>query len=122
MDLSNLKILICDDSDLFRVQIKKCVLGFGCKQIIEAYDGENAIEMYKNNAPDVVFMDIVMPNKDGLQALEEILEIDKSAKVIMISSVGTQNYIKTAIEKGAINFLQKPIEPTKIEKVIKGIL
>lgn len=122
MDLSNIKILICDDSILFRRQIKECVLTFGCKQVFEANDGEAAVSLYNEYKPDLIFMDIIMPIKDGLQALIEILNINNEAKVIMISSVGTQNYIKSAIEAGAIDFLQKPIEPEKVRKIIKSAL
>ena len=123
MELSNKKILICDDSILFRKQIKDCVNAFlRCSEVYEAIDGNMAVSLYKEYKPDLVFMDIIMPNKDGISALTEILEFDNKAKVIMISSVGTQSYIKTAIETGAKNFLQKPIEPESVGKVIKSVL
>ena len=123
MELTNKKILICDDSILFRKQIKECVeTFFRPVEVYEAVDGNMAVSSYKQYTPDLVFMDIIMPNKDGISALADILEFDSNAKVIMISSVGTQSYIKTAIETGAKNFLQKPIEPECVEKIIKIVL
>jgi len=89
--------------------------------VLEASDGEQAVAQYMDKKPDLVFMDIVMPKKNGVEALKEILSFDKSAKVVIVSSVGTQGNLKEAIEAGAYDFLQKPISDDSVIKIIKGI-
>lgn len=124
MDFGKLKFLICDDSIISRKKIKDCLINLGVidVNIFEASDGEEAVFLYKENNPDLVFMDIIMPKKEGVAALEEIMEINSSAKVIMASSVGTQAYLTKAIELGANSFLQKPIEPSQVVKVVLSVL
>lgn len=122
MNLANVSFLICDDSILSRKKLKDFVKAFGSTEIYEAADGINAVDMYKEYKPDIVFMDIIMPKKEGVDALKEILEINPDAKVVMASSVGTQSYLKKAIELGASNFLQKPIDFVQIEKILNGLL
>ena len=122
MNINELKVLISDDSILSRKKLKDCMMSFGCTEVYEATDGEEAIAQYEANKPDIVFMDIVMPKKDGIEALKGILEIDSNAKVIMASSVGTQSYLKDAIKAGATDFLQKPIDPEQVKKLLQSIL
>ena len=122
MNINELKVLISDDSILSRKKLKDCIMSFGCTEVYEATDGEEAIAQYEANKPDIVFMDIVMPKKDGIEALKGILEIDSNAKVIMASSVGTQSYLKDAIKAGATDFLQKPIDPEQVKKLLQSIL
>ena len=121
MDCELLKVLICDDSILVRKKMKDTLSKAGVNTIIEAVDGEQAVEKYKSELPDIVFMDIVMPKKTGVEALKEILSINRSAKVVIASSVGTQGNLKEAIEAGAYDFLQKPISDECIIKVLKGL-
>ena len=118
MNISELKILVCDDSILARKKLKDYIISLGCTEVFEAADGEEAIAQYEVNKPDIIFMDIVMPKKDGIEALKGILEINPSAKVIMASSVGTQSYLKDAIKAGATDFLQKPLDPEQVKKLI----
>lgn len=122
MNINELKVLISDDSILSRKKLKDCIMSFGCTEVYEAADGEEAIAQYEANKPDIVFMDIVMPKKDGIESLKGILEIDSNAKVIMASSVGTQSYLKDAIKAGATDFLQKPIDPEQVKKLLQSIL
>lgn len=121
MNINELKVLVSDDSILSRKKLKDCIISFGCEEVFEAADGEEAIAQYESHKPDVVFMDIVMPKKDGIEALKGILEIDPNAKVIMASSVGTQSYLKDAIKAGATDFLQKPIDPEQVKKLLNSI-
>lgn len=93
----------------------------GAVDVYEAGDGEQAVELYKEHNPELVFMDIIMPKKEGIAALEEIMQINPKAKVVMASSVGTQNYLTKAIELGANTFLQKPIEPSQVVKIVLSI-
>lgn len=122
MNINELKVLVSDDSILSRKKLKDCIMSFGCTEVYEAADGEEAIAQYEANKPDIVFMDIVMPKKDGIEALKGILEIDSNAKIIMASSVGTQSYLKDAIKAGATDFLQKPIDPEQVKKLLQSIL
>ncbi len=121
MKMSELKILICDDSVFARKNFKNSVMKMGINTIFEAADGQQAIDLYKEQKPDLVFMDIVMPKVTGISAVKQILEFDKNAKIVMASSVGTQNYLKDAINAGAYEFLQKPIDPAMVLKIINTI-
>lgn len=122
MSINDGKILICDDSILARKQIKDIIATIGTPTIFEASDGESAIELYKENKPNLVFLDIVMPKKDGNIAIDEIMDYDKNAKIIIVSSVGTQSQLKCALEAGATDFIQKPINKEHIIEVVNKYL
>ena len=124
MDMSEniLKILICDDSMLMRKKLKGSLKLCGSFAIFEATDGQRAIDIYKENKPNLVFMDIVMPVKDGIQAVLEIKSFDENAKIIMASSSGTKDNLKRAIKAGAFDFIQKPWEQEQITKIINNVL
>ena len=117
--LDNFKVLICDDSILARKQLKDIVSSLGNPTFIEATDGQDAIDKYKENNPDIVFLDIVMPKKDGHLAIEEIIEYDPNATIIIASSVGTQSQLKCALKAGAKDFIQKPLEKQLVLDVIE---
>lgn len=119
---NSLKILICDDSILMRKKLKDSLLLCGCSDILEATDGQKAVDIYKEDNPDLVFMDIVMPVKDGIKAVSEIKAFDKNAKVVMASSSGTKEHLKKAIEAGAFEFIQKPWEQDQITKIVNNFL
>lgn len=122
MDFSGKKIMICDDSVLARRKLRDSLLELGVSEVIEAADGDACISQYKANKPDLVFMDIVMPKKDGVQAVADIIAIDPDAKIVMASSVGTQEYLKDALKAGACDFIQKPLEKeTMIEAMKKAL-
>lgn len=118
MNLDNTKILICDDSILARKQLKDIIGTLGSPTLIEAADGQCAIDAYKKEKPDMVFLDIVMPVKDGNDAVSEIIEFDPSATIIIVSSVGTQHQLKSALEAGAKDFVQKPIDQKQISAIL----
>lgn len=101
-----------------RKKMKDAVAEAGVTEIIEAVNGQQAIDKYKSEKPDLVFMDIIMPVKSGVEALTEIKAFDGSAKVVMASSVGTQENLKEAILAGAYDFLQKPISSDDVSKII----
>jgi two-component system chemotaxis response regulator CheY len=111
----NLKILLCDDSLLVRKKLKGALIEQGFTNLYEASDGEEAVAFCQNEQPDLVLLDIVMPKKDGIEALQEIKQINPSTYVVIASSVGTQSNLFKAIKLGANDFLQKPIT---IESVI----
>ncbi len=122
MKISEIKVLICDDSILVRKKLSETLREMGITEIKEATNGNQAVELYKENNPDVVFMDIVMPEKSGLDALKEIKEYNADARVIMASTIGTQSNLTTAIKAGASDFLQKPVNNEDVYKVINSLL
>ena len=117
-----LTVLVCDDSMLVRKKLRNQLLALAEMEILEAEDGATAVELYRENKPDLVFMDIVMPVKDGIVALEEIREIDPGARVVMASSVGTSQNLKRAIDAGAFDFIQKPSTDARIASIVRRIL
>lgn len=118
MNENDLKILICDDSLLARKNLKETLKGLNCSNIIEVSDGQSAIDTYKKEVPDITFLDIVMPVKDGITAVKEICEFNPNAYIIMVSSVGTQAHLKEAIKAGAQDFMQKPPSAEQVKQVI----
>ncbi|MDA8096199.1 MAG: response regulator [Desulforudis sp.] len=113
-----LRILVCDDSLLVRSRLKESLKQCGDFEVFEAQDGQAAIDMYKQYQPELVFLDIVMPLRDGIEALQTIKEYDTRAKVVMVSSAGTQSHLRKAIEAGATDFIQKPWEQHQILSII----
>ncbi len=122
MVLENAKILIGDDSILARKQLKDYISALGCTNFIEAVNGQEVIDKYLSEKPDIVFLDIVMPVKDGICAVQEICKADPNACVIMVSSVGTVQQLKAAIEAGAKDFVQKPFSDNQIAAVLDAHL
>lgn len=117
-----LKILVCDDSILSRRQMKNMLTSITECKITEAENGEVAITKYKEVKPDIVFLDIVMPVKDGLSTAKELKAFDPDAYMIIASSVGTQNSIKEALTAGVKDFVQKPIDKTQLMRIIDAYL
>ena len=101
-------ILISDDAAFMRMMVKNILTGAGYNVIGEAADGEQAVKLYKELNPDLVTMDITMPNVDGIQALKDIKAFNPSAKVIMCSAMGQQAMVLEAIQAGARDFIVKP--------------
>lgn len=116
------KILICDDSVLLRKKLKDNLKELGQFEIIEAEDGQQAVDLYKKHSPSLVFMDIVMPEKTGISALEEIKTYDTNAKIVVLSSIGTQTNLKAALKAGALDFIQKPWDEDQLSKVISRLI
>lgn len=107
------KILVVDDAEFLRVRISKMLVGDGY-EVIEAENGLLALNAFKANKPDVVLMDITMPEMDGLTALREILAVDSSAKVIMLTALGQESVVLEAIKSGAKDFIVKPFERDRV--------
>ena len=122
MSIEDIKILITDDSILARKQLKDIISSLGSPTFIEAKDGQDAIDKYKENEPDLVFLDIVMPKKDGNTAIEEIIAHDPKANIVIASSVGTQSQLKLALEAGAKDFIQKPLNSEQVLGVVQRFL
>ena len=120
MKLEEMSVLVCDDSMFARKSLCLYIATLGIKNVYEAADGQQAVDQYAEHKPDIVFMDIVMPVITGIDALTKIKEIDPDAKVIMASSVGTQNHLKAAIKAGATDFLQKPISNDQVKQTLEN--
>jgi two-component system chemotaxis response regulator CheY len=114
--------LICDDSAVVRKVLCRHLSDGPFKEVHEATDGVQAVEMYRLHRPDIVFMDIVMPRKTGIEALCEIREHDPAARVVMASSTGTTRNLKAAIDAGAADFIQKPFERDAVLALVRRIL
>lgn len=118
MLLKDAKILVGDDSILARKQLKDVLSSMGATRFVEAVNGKEAVEKYVAEQPDLVFLDIVMPIKDGISAVQEIMEENPEALIIIVSSVGTQQQLKAAIEAGAKDFVQKPLKADQIKAIL----
>lgn len=116
------KILIVDDAAFMRMMIKDILLKNGFEVVGEANDGSQAIEKYKELKPDLVTMDITMPEMDGITALKEIKKVDNNAKVIMCSAMGQQAMVIDAIQAGAKDFIVKPFQADRVIEAIKKTL
>lgn len=115
------KILIVDDAEFLRVRISKMLLADGF-EVVEAENGLKAIEAYKTNHPDMILMDITMPEMDGLSALKELRKIDPTVKVIMLTALGQESVVLEAIKSGARDFIVKPFERDRVLSAINKIL
>ncbi|MED4269078.1 response regulator [Geobacillus stearothermophilus] len=112
------RVLVVDDAAFMRMMIKDILTKNGHEVVAEAADGRQAIEKYKETQPDVVTMDITMPEMDGIAALKEIKKIDSNAKVIMCSAMGQQAMVIDAIQAGAKDFVVKPFQADRVIEAI----
>lgn len=116
------RILIVDDAAFMRMVLKDILLKNGHEVIGEATNGLKAIEMYKMDKPDLVTMDITMPEMDGLAALKEVRGFDNEAKVIMCSAMGQQSMVMESIRSGAKDFIVKPFQADRVIEAIRKVL
>ncbi|QTM99507.1 response regulator [Sediminibacillus dalangtanensis] len=115
-------ILVVDDAKFIRVTLSG-ILENGSHTVVgEAEDGDQAVEMYKQLSPDLVTMDITMPGKNGMDAMQEIKAFDGQAKVIMCSAMGQQKLVVEAIEKGAKDFIVKPFDENRVLEAVNRVL
>lgn len=114
-------ILVVDDAAFMRMMIRDILSKEGYL-IHEAVNGRDAVDKYGEVRPDLVTMDITMPEMNGLDALRAIKAIDKDARVLMVSAMGQQKMIVEALEAGAMDFLVKPFQPTKVLETVKKCL
>ncbi|MHA1987052.1 MAG: response regulator [Promethearchaeota archaeon] len=114
------KILIVDDATFVRTKLKKVVEKMDFAEVVgEASNGDDAFSLYKELKPDLVTMDLIMPKRDGIQAIEDIMAYDKDAKIIVVSAMGQDLSIKEAVEKGAKEYIKKPFKDDEVYTVIK---
>jgi len=114
-------ILVVDDAAFMRMMIRDILAREGYL-IHEAVNGRDAIEKYAEIRPDLVTLDITMPEVDGIEALQAIRRLDPTARVLMVSAMGQQKMMVDALEAGAVDFLVKPFQPTKVLQTVKKCL
>ena len=121
--MSKKGILVVDDAKFSRNLIKRVIDEIDNGEVIgEAENGNEAVLLYEKLKPDLITMDLVMPEKGGIQAIEEIIRMDKSAIIIVISAIGQSNSILEVTEKGAKEFIVKPFKPDELRKVLENHL
>ncbi len=116
------KILIVDDAAFMRMMIKDILIKNGYEVVAEAANGVEAVELYKSHQPDLVTMDITMPEMDGIEAVKQIKAVNPAAKVIMCSAMGQQSMVMDAIKAGANDFIVKPFQADRVLEAVKKIV
>jgi two-component system, chemotaxis family, chemotaxis protein CheY len=116
------RILVVDDAAFMRMMVKDILTKNGYEVIGEASDGRQAIEKYQELRPDLVTLDITMPEVDGIEALKKIRDVDPNARVIMCSAMGQQAMVIDAIQAGARDFIVKPFQADRVIEAVKKAL
>lgn len=116
------RILVVDDAAFMRMMVKDILTKNGYEVIGEASDGRQAIEKYQELKPDLVTLDITMPEVDGIEALKKIRDVDPNARVIMCSAMGQQAMVIDAIQAGARDFIVKPFQADRVIEAVKKAL
>lgn len=118
-----IKVLIVDDTKMMRNILKNTITEeFSDVQIIEAMDGQVAIDLYKEEKPNIVTMDITMERKNGLDAAREILEMDKNAKIVMVTALGQEKMLSECVRVGVRDYIVKPFSKERILSSISHAL
>jgi two-component system chemotaxis response regulator CheY len=115
------RILVVDDAAFMRRMVSDVLTSGGHEVVGEAADGNEAVERYKELRPDVMTLDITMPEKDGLTALRELIAIDPGATVVMCSALGQESKVLEAVKAGAKDFIAKPFEPQRVLTAIEKV-
>jgi len=116
------KVLIVDDAIFMRNMLRNIFVESGFEIAGEASNGLEAVEQYRALSPDLTTMDIVMPERNGIEALKEIVRIDPEARVVICSALGQESLIIEAIEAGAKDFIIKPFKPARVIEVAQRVL
>lgn len=116
------KVLIVDDAAFMRMMLKDILTQGGYEIAGEAANGQEACDLYNQTKPDIVTMDITMPQMDGITALKTIMAADSSAKIVMCSAMGQQAMVIEAIQSGAKDFIVKPFQAQRVLDAIKKLL
>ncbi len=115
-------VLICDDAIIMRTMIGDILTQAGFQIVAEAETRVQAVEKYRQHKPDLVTMDIVMPDMGGIDAVREITKEDPSARILMCSAMGQQALVIEAIQAGAKDFVVKPFQPSRVLEAVQRVL
>ena len=113
-----LRVMVVDDALFMRNMLKDIFVRAGHDVVAEAENGEVALELYQELKPDLVTMDIVMPKKSGIEALQDIMALDASACVVMVSALGQDSLVLEAVESGAKDFIVKPFQAEQVLRIV----
>ncbi len=116
------KIIVVDDAPIIRLMLKDILQYSGYEVACECGSGKEAVEKFKEIKPDLVTMDIIMPQKDGIEALEEILKLDPNAKVVMVTAIDQRESLMRAIKAGAADYIVKPFENDRVLSAVKNAI
>ena len=118
----NNTVLVCDDAVFMRTMIGDILTQAGLEVVGEAESGAQAVEQYMALRPDLVTMDIIMPEMGGIEAVRAITEFDPQARVLMCSAMGQQSLVAEAIQAGAKDFVVKPFQPSRVLEAVQRVL
>ncbi|MDH3453774.1 MAG: response regulator [Desulfuromonadales bacterium] len=116
-----LRVMVVDDALFMRNMLKDIFVRAGYEVVAEAENGEMALGLYQEVKPDLVTMDIVMPKKSGIEALQEIMASDPNARVVMVSALGQDSLVLEAVESGAKDFIVKPFKEDNVLEIVRRI-
>ncbi len=115
-------VLIVDDAEFMRMMLRDIVEDMGLEVVAEAANGQEAFEEYQNKKPDLVLLDITMPEVDGLEALKKIIQVDQTANVVMITALGQKDQVLACIKAGARDFIIKPFDQERVIDTLDHLL
>lgn len=117
-----LRVMVVDDALFMRNMLKDIFVRAGYEIVAEGENGEVALQLYLDTRPDLVTMDIVMPKKSGIEALQDIVAADPQARVVMVSALGQDSLVLEAVESGASDFIVKPFREDKVLETIRRVI
>jgi len=116
------RVLVVDDAAFMRKMVGDALAKGGHEVVGEASNGQEAVESFQALRPDIMTLDITMPEKDGLTALKEIMALDPSARVVMCSALGQESKVLEAVKSGAKDFVVKPFQPSRVLEAVQRVL
>jgi two-component system chemotaxis response regulator CheY len=115
-------VLVCDDAVFMRTMVSDILSQAGFTVVGEAENGKQAVEKYQQLKPDLVTMDIIMPEMGGIEAVKQITLLDPSARILMCSAMGQQALVQEALQAGARDFVVKPFQPSRVLEAVQRVL
>ena len=120
--MSSSTVLVCDDAVFMRTMVSDILSQAGFTVVGEAENGKQAVEKYQQLKPDLVTMDIIMPEMGGIEAVKKLTQIDPGARILMCSAMGQQALVQEALQAGARDFVVKPFQPSRVLEAVQRVL
>lgn len=120
--MSSSTVLVCDDAVFMRTMVSDILSQAGFTVVGEAENGKQAVEKYQQLKPDLVTMDIIMPEMGGIEAVRKITQMDPGARILMCSAMGQQSLVQEALQAGARDFVVKPFQPSRVLEAVQRVL